>query len=309
MENINKIYVAGHNGMVGKALISKLKQSGFSKIITANSKNLNLKNQEKTSQFLMDTKPDYVFLIAAKVGGIQANIDNPATYLYDNLMIQSNVINSAKNANVKKLLFIGSSCIYPRLSKQPMIEEYLLNGPLEPTNEAYALAKISGIKLCQYYNKQYNCNFNSVIPPNIFGPNDNFSYNSSHVISALIRKTHEAKIDSKKKLKIWGTGSARREFIYSEDLAEGLIFMMKNNFMEPYINIGSGYDVSIKELAQLIKLIVGYKGTFFWDASKPDGMPQKLMDSSKARKFNWKIKTSLEEGIQKTYQWYLNNLS
>ena len=309
MENKSNIYVAGHNGMVGSALISKLNDNGFKNILTINSQDLDLKNQRMTNKFLLDNKPDFVYLIAARVGGIQANIDNPATYLYDNLMIQSNVINAAKKANVKKLLFVGSSCIYPRLSKQPMVEEYLLSGNLEPTNEPYALAKIAGIKLCQYYNKQYQCDFFSVIPPNIFGPKDNFSLDSSHVVSALIRKTHEAKIRKKEKLIIWGTGSARREFLYSEDLAEGLIQMMKNKVSESYINIGSGRDISIKELAEMIKTIVGYEGSYVWDSSMPDGMPRKLMDSSKAKKINWKAKTSLEEGLKKTYKWYLENNS
>jgi GDP-L-fucose synthase len=305
----SKIYVAGHRGMIGSTLMSKLIEHGFANIATKNSDSLDLKNQQLTHQYLMDTKPEYIFLIAAKVGGIQANIDNPATFLYENLMIQSNVIESARRAKVKKLLFLGSSCIYPRLSKQPMLEDYLLRDRLEPTNESYAIAKISGIKLCHYYKKQYNCNFFSIIPPNIYGPNDNFSLKSSHVVSALIRKIHEAKIAKQKSLTLWGSGIARRELMYNEDLAEGLISIMGKNIDFPFFNFGIGNDITIQELAELIKEIINYKGDFSWDNSKPDGMPQKLMDSSIAHSMGLKAMTSLEIGIKKTYNWFLENES
>ena len=260
--------------MVGSTLLSELHSRGYDNVFTIKSKDLDLKNQHLTNQYILDTKPEYIFLVAAKVGGIQANINNPGEFLYDNLMIQSNVINSAKDANVKRLLFLGSSCIYPRMAKQPMVEDYILNGPLEPTNESYAIAKIAGIKLCQYFKKQYNCNFFSVIPPNIYGPYDNFSLKSSHVVSALIKKIYKAKIVGANTLTLWGTGKARRELMYSEDLVDGLIFLMKKDIKENYINLGTNMDVSISSLANLIKKVIGYNGNFEWDSDKPDGMPK-----------------------------------
>lgn len=241
------------------------------------------------------------------MGGIQANIKSPADFLYDNLMISSNVIEASRLVGVKKLLFLGSSCIYPRLCEQPMKEEYLLTGGLEPTNEGYAIGKIAGVKLCEYYNKQYGCNFISAIPPNIYGPRDNFSLTDSHVISALIRKIHYAKVNGENSIEIWGTGSARREFLFNSDLVDGLIFLMINYSEKEHINIGSGNDISIKELAGLIKKIIGYKGEFFWDESRPDGMPKKFMDSSKINTLGWFPKTSLKEGLKKTYNWYKMN--
>ena len=256
----SKIYVAGSSGMVGSTLLKKLEKSGYRSIQTADSTSLDLRNQGAVIEYFERNKPEYVFLIAGKVGGIHANIKFPATYLYDNMMIAANVINSAKNYGVRKLLYLGSSCIYPRLSNQPMKEEYLLSGALEPTNEGYSIGKISGIKLCEYYNKQFNTNFISVIPPNLFGPGDNFSHTNSHVISALINKFHEAKKLSLDFVTMWGTGSARREFLLAEDLAEGLLLLMSNYDDSKPINIGSSVDISIRELADIIKEIVQYKG-------------------------------------------------
>ncbi|MCK4819054.1 GDP-L-fucose synthase [bacterium] len=306
MDKSSKIYVAGHEGMVGSILLKELRRRGYNNIITASFNKLDLRNQKDTFNFIKKEKPEYIFLIAGKVGGIQANIDFPGEYLYDNLMISSNVIESARINKVKKLIFLGSSCIYPRLSPQPMKEEYLLTGHLEPTNEGYAIGKIAGLKLCEYYNKQYGCNFISAIPPNLYGPGDNFSLKYSHVISALIQKIHKAKVENLEIVPMWGTGSARREFLFNEDIADGLIFLMENYHEVQHINIGSGIDISIKELAEIIKDIIGYEGEFVWDSSNPDGMPKKLMDSTKLQQMEWKCKHTLREGLIKTYEWYLN---
>lgn len=307
MEKSSKIYIAGHEGMVGSILLSELKKRGYSNLVYKSFKNLDLRNQNDTQKFIAEQKPEYIFLIAGKVGGIQANINHPAEYLYDNLMISANVIEAARINSVKKLLFLGSSCIYPRLCKQPMKEEYLLTGALEQTNEGYAIGKISGLKLCEYYNKQYGCNFISAIPPNLYGPKDNFKNEDSHVISALIKKIHVAKEERVSSIKIWGTGKARREFLYSEDLVDGLIFLMENYNEQGHINIGSGQDISIKELAEMIKDVISFKGDLIWDTSKPDGMPRKLMDSSRIIKMGWKPKVDLRTGLSKTYQWYIKN--
>ena len=307
MNKNNKIYVVGHKGMIGSSLLKELKNRGYTNTITKESAELDLRDKSKTIDFIERTQPEYVFLIAGKVGGIQANINNPASFLYDNMMIASNVIEASRIFGVKKLLYLGSSCIYPRLSKQPMKEDYLLTGSLEPTNEGYAIGKIAGVKLCEYYNKQYSCNFISAIPPNIYGPRDNFSINDSHVISGLIRKMHGAMINNEDSKTIWGTGKARREFLFNKDLVDGLIFLMINYNNDEHINIGSGTDVSIKELAELIQGVIGYKGGIIWDKSKPDGMPKKLMDSSKINRLGWYPKTQFEEGIKKTYDWYIKN--
>ena len=307
MDKESKIYIAGHEGMVGSILFKELKRSGYSNIITIPFKSLDLRNQKDTFKFIKEKKPEYIFLIAGKVGGIQANIQYPAEYLYDNLMISANVIEAARRNNFKKLLFLGSSCIYPRLSKQPMKEEYLLTGSLEPTNEGYAIGKIAGLKLCEYYRKQYGCNFIVVIPPNLYGPGDNFKTDDSHIISAIIKKIHNAKEKNLSNVEMWGTGSARREFLFNEDLVDGLIFLMNNYEGNDFINIGSKSDVSIKELAEIVKEIIGYDGEFIWDKTKPDGMPRKLMDSSKIYNMGWKPKTNLKDGLSKTYKWYLNN--
>jgi len=305
MDINNKIYVAGHEGMVGSILFKELKRRGYHNLITIPFKNLDLKNQKDTFNFIKKEQPEYIFLIAGKVGGINANIKFPAEFLYDNLMISGNVIESARINKVKKLMFLGSSCIYPRLSPQPMKGEYLLTGPLEPTNEGYAIGKITGLKLCEYYNKQYGCNFISAMPPNLYGPEDNFSLENSHVISALINKIHKAKVENNKYVEMWGTGSARREFLFNEDLVDGLIFLMNNYEGGNFINIGSNNDVSIKELSEIIKEIIGYDGKFIWDKTKPDGMPRKLMDSSKIYNMGWNPKNNLKDGLFKTYKWYL----
>ena len=290
--------------MIGSLLLKELKYRGYRKIITKEIDQLDLRDQNITTKFIEKTQPEYVFLIAGKVGGIQANVLNPANFLYDNLMIASNVIEASRLLEVKKLIFLGSSCIYPRLCQQPMKEDYLLTGSLEPTNEGYAIGKIAGVKLCEFYNKQYDCNFISAIPPNIYGPRDNFSLNDSHVISALIRKIHSAKLNGENNIEIWGSGSARREFLFNSDLVDGLIFLMINYNEKKYINIGSGHDISIKELSELIKKIIGYKGEFFFDESKPDGMPKKLMDSTKINTLGWLPRISFEDGLKKTYNWY-----
>ena len=307
MNKNSKIYIAGHEGMIGSLLFEELISRGYKKIITKGFDNLDLRHQNLTTEFIQKSQPEYVFLIAGKVGGIQANINNPANFLYDNIMIASNVIEGSRLAEVKKLIFLGSSCIYPRLCEQPMKEEYLLTGDLEPTNEGYAIGKISGIKLCEFYNKQYDCNFISAIPPNIYGPRDNYSSNDSHVISALIRKIDTAKVNGENSKVIWGTGEARREFLFNSDLIDGLIFLMINYNKKAHINIGSGNDISIKELAELIKNIIGYKGEFIWDESKPNGMPKKLMDSTKINALGWLPKTSLKNGLKKTYEWFNGN--
>ncbi|WP_394747995.1 GDP-L-fucose synthase family protein [Spongiimicrobium salis] len=308
MELNSKIYVAGHNGMVGSAIVRALEHRGYTNVIYRRSSELDLKNQTGVHKFFAEERPDYVFLAAAKVGGIGANIERPAEFLYDNLLINSNVIHAAYEHQVKKLLFLGSSCIYPRLSEQPMKEEYLLDGKLEPTNEGYALGKIIGIKLCEYYNKQYGTTYISAMPPNLYGENDNFDPKHSHVIAALIRKFHEAKVNDSKEVVIWGTGSARREFLYVDDAAEACLFLMENYNKSEHINIGSSEDISILELAELIKTVVGYKGPIVKDTTKPDGMPRKLMDSSKILAMGWKYKLNLKEGIEKTYALFLNQL-
>lgn len=307
LQKHSKIYVAGHNGMVGSAIVRALKNHGFSDIIVRSSKELNLTRQNEVENFFTYEKPEYVFLAAAKVGGIYANSTYPAEFIYDNLMIECNVIHASYQNKVRKLLFLGSSCIYPKLSPQPIKEEYLLSGYLEPTNEAYAIAKISGIELCKFYREQYGCDFISVMPTNLYGPNDNFHLENSHVLPALIRKFHEAKINNYDKVVVWGTGKARREFLYVDDLAEACIFLMKEYSGETHLNIGTGMDLEIKELAEIIKNIVNYKGEIVYDFLKPDGTPQKLLDVSKINKIGWKAKTDLLDGITKTYQWYVNN--
>lgn len=305
MELKSKIYIAGHTGMVGSSIIRTLKLRGYTNIIFRKSSELDLKNQTAVNNFFAQESPEYVFLAAAKVGGIGANIERPAEFLYDNLLINSNVIHAAYQYQVRKLLFLGSSCIYPRLSPQPMKEEYLLDGKLEPTNEGYALGKIIGIKLCEYYNKQYNTSFISAMPPNLYGENDNFHPKHSHVIAALIAKFHKAKVNQAIEVTIWGTGSARREFLYVDDAADACVFLMENYNSSEHINIGSGKDISILELAELVASIVGYKGTILKDTTKPDGMPRKLMDSSKISGLGWVYKFDLSSGIRKTYEYFL----
>ncbi|MBB6454535.1 GDP-L-fucose synthase [Salirhabdus euzebyi] len=300
-----KIYVAGHRGMVGSAIVRTLEENGFTNIIKRTSEELNLIRQEEVESFFKKQKPDYVFLAAAKVGGIHANNTYPAEFLYNNLMIESNVIHSAYKYNVKKLLFLGSSCIYPKMAPQPIKEEYLLTGSLEPTNEAYAIAKISGIELCRFYRKQYGCDFISAMPTNLYGINDNFDLETSHVLPALIRKFHEAKINNQKEVVIWGTGKPRREFLYVDDLADACLHIMKDYSDEMHVNIGTGEDIEIGELAEMIKNIVGFKGDIVNDLTKPDGTPRKLLDVSLLQSTGWVFNTKLNAGIEKVYQWYL----
>jgi GDP-L-fucose synthase len=300
----SKIYVAGHTGLVGSAIVRALNGKGYLNIIGKTIVEMDLTNQAKVQEYFDDQRPEYIFLAAAKVGGIQANSSYPAEFIYSNLMIQSNVIHSAWQHGAKKLLFLGSSCIYPKLAPQPIKEEYLLTGALEPTNEAYAIAKIAGLKMCRYYNKQYGANYISVMPTNLYGPYDNFDLENSHVLPALLRRIHEAKLNSQPSVVIWGTGNPRREFLYIDDLADACVFLMENYENDEFVNIGTGQDLTIHELAELIKEVVGYRGDLIFDTSKPDGTPRKLLDVSKLTALGWQAQTGLREGIQKTYEWY-----
>jgi GDP-L-fucose synthase len=302
MNKKDKIYVAGHRGMVGSAIVRKLQKEGFNNIVTRTSKELDLRNQAQVESFFEQEKPDYVFLAAAKVGGILANNTYKAEFIYDNLMIEANVINSAHNHRVKKLMFLGSSCIYPKMSPQPIKEEYLLSGYLEPTNQPYAIAKIAGIELCQDYHAQYGDNFISVMPTNLYGQNDNYDLKNSHVLPALLRKFHTAKINHLPQVEIWGTGSPKREFLHVDDLADACYYLMQNYNKPDLVNIGTGEDISIKDLALLIKEIVGYDGELVFDSSKPDGTPRKLLDVSKLHQLGWKHKIDLKKGIEMVYE-------
>jgi GDP-L-fucose synthase len=304
VEKDAKLYVAGHRGLVGSAIMRKLKKEGYNNLVYRTSSDLDLRRQEKVEKFFEEEKPEYVILAAAKVGGIQANDKYSAEFLYDNLMIESNVIEAAYQNDVKKLLFLGSSCIYPKFAEQPMKEDYLLSGKLESTNEGYAVAKITGIKLCEHYNKQYDTNFISAMPTNLYGPNDNFDLETSHVLPALIRKFHEAKVNDEDEVVIWGTGKPRREFLHVDDLADSLLFLMNNYNGNQFVNIGVGKDISILELAELIKDIVGFEGKIVNDLSKPDGTPRKLLDVSKLNNLGWEAQISLEEGVKDTYEWF-----
>lgn len=304
MNKQDKIYIAGHRGMVGSAIFRKLTAEGFFNIVTRTSAELDLRNQQAVADFFAAEKPSYVFLAAAKVGGIMANNIYRGEFLYENLMIQNNVIHSAYVNGVTKLMFLGSSCIYPKLAPQPLKEEYLLTGELEPTNEPYAIAKIAGIKMCDAYRSQYGCNFVSVMPTNLYGPNDNYDLNNSHVLPALIRKFHEAKMNGEEKVVMWGTGSPLREFLHADDLADACYYLMQHYNEPGLVNIGVGEDIAIKDLAVLISKIVGFEGNIEHDLSKPDGTPRKLMDVSKLHGLGWKAKTGLEEGIRKVYAEY-----
>ncbi|WP_207429603.1 GDP-L-fucose synthase [Pedobacter sp. SYSU D00535] len=305
MEKNAKIYIAGHRGMVGSAIYRKLEREGYSNIITRGSKELDLRDQVAVASFFAEEKPDYVFLAAAKVGGIVANNTYRAEFLYDNLMIQSNIIHNAYLNGVKKLMFLGSSCIYPKMAPQPLKEEYLLTGTLESTNEPYAIAKIAGIKMCDAYRDQYGCNYISVMPTNLYGYNDNYHPENSHVLPALIRKFHEAKVQGKDKVVIWGTGSPKREFLFADDLAEACYYLMENYNEAGLVNVGTGEDISIKDLALLVKKIIGFEGELDFDTTKPDGTPRKLMDVSKLHATGWKHTIELEEGINLAYQDFL----
>ncbi len=301
MELNSKIYIAGHRGMVGSAIHRNLEKQGFKNIITRTSEELDLRNQKAVSDFFSKEKPEYVFLAAAKVGGIQANNTYRADFIYENLMIQNNVVHSSYVNGVKKLMFLGSSCIYPKLAPQPLKEEYLLTGLLEDTNEPYAIAKIAGIKLCESYKRQYGCDFISVMPTNLYGPNDNYNLNNSHVLPALIRKFHDAKESNSPFVEMWGTGKPMREFLHANDMADACVFLMNNYSGEKIVNIGTGTDLTIKDLALLIKKIVGYTGEIKHDLSKPDGTPRKLMDVSFLHSLGWKHKIELEDGIRAVY--------
>jgi GDP-L-fucose synthase len=298
----DKIYVAGHRGMVGSAIVRKLQQEGFDNLVLRTSAELDLRSQEATETFFREYKPDYVFLAAAKVGGIVANNTYRAEFLYDNLMIQNNVIHSSYKHSVTKLLFLGSSCIYPKFAEQPIKEDYLLTGILENTNEPYAIAKIAGLKLCEAYRSQYGCNFISAMPTNLYGPNDNYDLNNSHVLPALLRKMIVAKRDQQPAVEIWGSGTPRREFLHVDDLADACFFLMQEYDGTEWMNIGVGEDVSIKELAELIKDIVGYEGELQFNTSKPDGTPRKLLDVSKLQNRGWKSKIGLRNGIEQVYE-------
>lgn len=304
MNNMNKnskIYVAGHRGMVGSAIIRRLHKDGFTNIVTRSSKDLDLRNQQAVADFFATEKPEFVFLAAAKVGGIVANNTYRADFIYENMMIQSNVIHHAYLNKVSKLMFLGSSCIYPKLAPQPLKEDYLLTGLLEPTNEPYAIAKIAGIKMCDAYRAQYGCNFISVMPTNLYGPNDNYDLNNSHVLPALIRKFHTAKKENAATVEIWGTGSPLREFLHADDLADACFYLMQNYNEAGLVNIGVGEDISIKDLALLVKNTVGFSGELKFDTTKPDGTPRKLMNVSKLHSFGWKHKINLTEGIAAVY--------
>ena len=307
MDKKSKIYIAGHNGLVGSALKRKLKESDYNNLVFRTRKELDLLDSNKVSDFFKKERPEFVFLAAAKVGGILANDSYSADFIFQNLLIQNNIIHNSYLNKVKKLLFLGSSCIYPKDCSQPIKEEYLLTGPLEKTNKAYAVAKIAGIEMCQSYHKQYKTNFVSVMPTNLYGPNDNFDLKSSHVLPALIRKFHEAKINNDKEVVIWGTGLPRREFLYIDDLAEACLFLMKNYDNSEIINIGTGEDITILELAKLIKKIVGFNGEIINDTTKPDGTLQKLLNVSKINNIGWRHRNFLDEGLKKTYEWFLKN--
>ncbi|MBS1751533.1 MAG: GDP-L-fucose synthase [Bacteroidetes bacterium] len=305
MQLNDKIYIAGHRGMVGGAILRCLKQKGFTNIIYKTSTALDLRNQQQVDEFFEEEKPGYVFVAAAKVGGIVANNTYRADFLYDNLMMESNIIHAAHKNNVTKLMFLGSSCIYPKLAPQPLKEEYLLTGLLEATNEPYAIAKIAGIKLCEAYRDQYGCNFISVMPTNLYGIGDNYHPQNSHVLPALIRKVHQAKENNSPKVIVWGTGNPRREFMFADDLADACVYLMENYNEKDFVNIGVGTDISIRELAELIKEIIGYEGTFVFDTTQPDGTPQKLMDVSKLHSLGWQHSTGLKEGIKQAYKDFL----
>lgn len=308
MEKSAKIYIAGHRGMVGSAIHRKLLSEGYTHFVFRTSSELDLRNQADVALFFEKEKPDYVFLAAAKVGGIHANNTYRAEFIYDNIQIQNNIIHQSYLHGVKKLLFLGSSCIYPKIAPQPLKEDYLLTGTLEETNEPYAIAKIAGIKMCEAYRSQYGCNFISVMPTNLFGPNDNYDLNNSHVLPALIRKFHEAKVNKTPFVEVWGSGKPMREFLHADDLASACYFLMLNYHDSTLVNIGTGVDVTIRELAETIQDVVGYEGEIKWNTSKPDGTPRKLMDVSKLNSLGWEASISLKEGIQQVYADYSQNI-
>jgi GDP-L-fucose synthase len=306
MNTNDKIYIAGHRGMVGSAIVRKLEKEGYVNLLTKTFAEMDLRDQQAVNKFFEKEKPDYVFLAAARVGGIMANNTYRAEFLYDNLMIEANIIHASYINKVKKLLFLGSSCIYPKLAPQPLKEEYLLSGFLEPTNEPYAVAKITGIKFCEYYREQYGCNYISAMPTNLYGPNDTYDLRNSHVLPALIRKFHAAKTGNGPFVTLWGTGTSKREFLYVDDVAEACFYLIQNYNEKQFVNIGTGEDLTIMELAELIKSIVGYKGEIILDKTKPDGTPRKLLDVSRIHSLGWRHTINLKEGIRKTYGNFLS---
>ncbi|WP_186576560.1 GDP-L-fucose synthase [Aquibacillus kalidii] len=308
MDLSSKIYVAGHRGLVGSAIVRKLEEKGYTNLVYRTSSELDLTDKNKVDSFFESEKPEYVFLAAAKVGGIVANNEYPADFIRDNLLIQTNVIDAAYRNGVQKLLFLGSTCIYPKFAPQPMNEDSLLTGILEPTNEPYAIAKIAGIKMCESYNRQYGTNYISVMPTNLYGPNDNFDLETSHVLPALIRKFHEAKLNETPTVEVWGTGKPRREFLYSDDLADASVYLMNTYEGNQFVNVGLGKDISIGELAEKIKAVVGYEGEIIYNTSKPDGTPRKLVDVTKLSEIGWEASISLDQGLKEAYDWFLTNI-
>lgn len=308
MEKTDRIYLAGHRGLVGSAILRKLEEEGYDNLVLRTSSELDLRNQDQVADFFEQEKPQFVFFAAAKVGGILANDTYPADFIHDNLVMQTNIIHQAYLKGAKKLLFLGSSCIYPKHAPQPMQEEHLLTGPLEPTNAPYAVAKIAGITMCQSYNRQYGTCYISAMPTNLYGPGDNFDLETSHVLPALIRKFHEAKVDAKDQVEIWGSGTPRREFLYVDDLADACLFLMQNYDQNEIINVGVGEDITIMELAELVSAVVGFKGEIVLDKSKPDGTPRKLLSVDKIKELGWEPKYSLRQGIEETYRWYVHSI-
>ena len=308
MNKQDRIYVAGHRGLVGSAIVRRLQADGYDNLLTRTSRELDLREQQAVRDFFAVEKPDYVILAAARVGGILANDNWPADFIYDNLMMEANVIHASYENDVRKLLALGSTCIYPKMAAQPLKEEYLLSGPLEPTNEWYAVAKIAGIKLCQAYQRQYGCKFIAAMPTNLYGPGDNFDLEKSHVLPAMIRKFHEAKLGQSRSVTLWGTGKALREFLYVDDLADACVFLLQEYDDPEIINIGVGDDLTIADLADMVRDVVGFDGEIVYDASKPDGTPRKLVDTSKINALGWQAKTGLRDGIENTYRWFLDNV-
>ncbi len=307
MNKNSKIYVAGHRGLVGSAIVRNLQEKGFNNIICRTHKELDLTNQNEVRKFFEEERPEYVFLAAAKVGGIHANNTYPADFIYENLMIQNNVIKAAHDFEVKKLLFLGSTCIYPKMAPQPIKEDYLLTGSLEETNEAYAVAKIAGLEMCKFFKRQYGDNFISCMPTNLYGPNDNFDLKNSHVLPALIRKFHEAKVNNSEVVEVWGTGKPLREFLYVDDMADACVFLMENYDGEQHVNIGTGVEVSIRELAETVKEVVGFEGELVFNTDMPDGTPRKLTTVDKLNELGWKHRVNLNEGINLAYRWFMEN--
>ena len=304
-----KVYVAGHRGMVGSAIVRALQAQGYGNIVTRSSAELDLRNQAAVNAFFAEEEPDHVFLAAAKVGGILANDTYPADFIYDNLVIETNIIHAAFRQRAKKLLFLGSTCIYPKLAPQPLKEEYLLSGPLEPTNEWYAVAKIAGIKLCQAYRKQHGCDFISAMPTNLYGPGDNYDLEKSHVIPAMLRKMHEARVGGADRVTLWGSGTPLREFLHVDDLADALLFLMASYSGESHVNVGVGNDLTIRELAEMMRDVVGFQGELVFDRSKPDGTPRKLVDTTLINRLGWHAKINLKQGLEEAYSWYIENLA